>query len=113
MTATIALTAAEITDTRLDVISHAREVLERAVSEHGAWRGSASLFPVTAAMADLEGALRSWDSAAGGFERDEAVETIRFWSGRVIAIIKGVMGTEAAVYVNCGEGSSYEGDEAA
>ena len=95
------LTAAEITDARLDVIAHAREVLVRARSEHGAWRGSASLFRVTAAMAALQGALRSWDSAS---DRDEAVAMCAHWSGRVVAVIEDVMGAEAAAYVNCGEG---------
>ena len=97
-------TAAEITDARLDVISYAREVLERAVSEHSAWRGSASLFPVTAAMADLRYALRYWDLAVSGSEKDEAVRLARFWSGQVAAAFEEVMGPEAAAYVSGGEG---------
>ena len=49
---TMTVTAAEITDARLDVIAHAREVLERARSEHGAWTGGrVRLFRVHAAMA--------------------------------------------------------------
>ena len=100
---TIALTADEITDTRLDVISHAREVLERACSEHGAWRGSASLLRVTAAMAALRGTLRDWGSA-GEDGRDEAVRLAGHWSARVVAVIEDVMGTEAAAYVSGGEG---------
>ena len=103
MTATIALTATEITDARLDVIAHAREVLERACSEHGAWRGSASLLPVTSAMADLRHALRYWNVADAG-ARDEAVRTVGCGSARVTAVIEDVMGPEAAAYVSCGEG---------
>ena len=102
-TATITLTAAEITDSRLYVISHAREVLERACSEHNAWRGAASLLPVTAAMADLEGALRDWDSASSQEERDEAVRSADRWSSLVVAVIWDVMGSDAAAYVSCGE----------
>ena len=105
--ATITLTAAEITDSRLDVISHAREVLERARSEHGAWRGTASLLRVTAAMADLEGALRDWDSASSQEERDEAVTSADRWSSLVVAVIWDVMGAEAAMYVNCGEEGAW------
>jgi hypothetical protein len=85
MSATIALTAGEI--------SRAREVLERARSEHGAWRGSTSLLRVTAAMAVLQGAIRS---------QDKAMAT--HWSGRVIAVIEDVMGPEAAAYVSGEEG---------
>ena len=105
--ATIALTATEITDSRLDVISHAREVLERACSEHGAWRGSTSLLRVTAAMADLESALRDWDSASGQEERDEAVRSADRWSSLVVAVIWDVMGSEAAAYVSCGEEGTW------
>ena len=104
MSVTITLTASEITDARLDVISHAREVLERARVEHGAWRGDASLMRVTAAMGDLRYALRSWGSAIGERERNEAIRTAAFWSERVVAIIEDVMGPEAAAYVSCGEG---------
>ena len=97
---TATLTAAEITDARLDVIAHAREVLVRARSEHGAWRDSVSLFRVTAAMASLEGALRDWESGGG----DKAVRKCARWSSRVVAAFESVMGPEAAAYVNCGEG---------
>lgn len=96
-------TAAEITDARLDVVSHAREVLERARSEHGAWRGG-SLLRVTAAMAALEGALRSWDRAGSGDELDGAVRMAAHWSVRVVAVTGQVMGPEAAAYVSGGEG---------
>ena len=95
------MTLTEITDTRLDVISHAREVLERAVSEHDSWRGRRGrLFRVTAAIAALEGALRCWDRAD---ERDEAIRMCGHWAGRVVAVIEDVMGAEAAVYVESGE----------
>ena len=98
-------TAAEITDARLDVISRAREVLERAVSEHGAWTGGrVRLFRVRAAMAALRGALRSLDSARSGDEVDEAVRMAGHWSARVVAVIEDVMGPEAAAYVSGGEG---------
>ena len=98
------LTAAEITDARLDVIAHAREVLERARSEHGAWTGGrVRLFRVRAAMAALQGALRSWDSARLG-EVDEAVRMAAHCSAQVVAVIEAVMGPEAAAYVSCGEG---------
>ena len=106
-TATITLTATEITDTRLDVISHAREVLERACSEHGAWRGPASLLRVTNAMACLQAALRSWDRADSDTERDNAVRAVARWTAHVTAVIGDVMGAEAAAYVNCGEEGTW------
>jgi hypothetical protein len=98
-------TTAQITDARLDVISHAREVLERARSEHGAWRGG-SLLPVTAAMAALEGALREVDEAGSYGDVDEAVRFTSWWDSRVVAVIEDVMGPEAAAYVNGTEGES-------
>ena len=108
------LTAAEITDARLDVIAHAREVLERARSEHAAWTGGrVRLFRVRAAMAALRSALRTWDDAGSQDERDEAVAMAGHWAGRVVAVIEDVMGTEAAAYVNGMDESSNEGDEAA
>lgn len=100
---TMTATAAEITDARLDVISHAREVLERARSEHGAWRGSTSLLRVTAAMASLQGALRDWDSASGD-ERDEALRMAAWWSVRVVQVVEDVMGMDAAAFVSGTEG---------
>ena len=99
-----AMTAAEITDARLDVISRAREVLERAVSEHDAWRGRGSLFPVTAAMTDLRYALRYWDLAVSEDEKDAAVRNVGYWSGQVVAAFEEVMGPEAAAYVSGTEG---------
>lgn len=102
MTATIALTAAEITDARLDVISRAREVLVRARSEHGAWRGSASLLRVTAAMAALQGAVRCWETASRD-ELDAATRMVAHSTVQVIAVVEDVMGVEAATYV-AGEG---------
>ena len=104
--ATITLTAAEITDIRLDVISHAREVLERACSEHGAWRGAASLLRVTSAMAELRYAIRSWDTASGD-DMDEAVRMCGHWASQVIAEVKDVMGPEAAAYVSCGDEGTW------
>ena len=86
-------TEAEITDARLDTIARAREVLERAISEHGAWRGDESLFRVTAAMGALEGALRSWDW-----------DEIARWTEHVITVTGDVMGPEAAAYVSGTEG---------
>ena len=85
MSATITLTAPEI--------SRAREVLERARSEHSAWTGRASLLRVTAAMAALQGAIRSRDKTMAAH-----------WSARVTAVIEDVMGPEAAAFVSGEEG---------
>ena len=74
-------------------IGQAREVLERARSEHAAWTGTGSLFRVTAAMAALQGAIRSQDEAMA-----------RHWAARVAAVIEDVMGSEAAAYVSGTEG---------
>ena len=98
-------TAAEITDARLDVISRAREVLERAVSEHGAWRGGkVRLFPVRTAMTGLRSALRYWDLAVSGRQKDKAVRVAARRSALVVAVIEKFMGTEAAAYVSGTEG---------
>ena len=102
---TATVTAAEITDARLDVIARAREVLERSRSEHGAWTGGrVRLFRVRAAMAALRGALRSLDSASGEDAMDEAVRLAGQCAARVVAVIKDVMGPEAAAYVSGNEG---------
>ena len=103
-------TAAEITDRRLDVIGHARDVLERAVSECNAWRGP---YPrdVIAAMADLKGALRGVDTATCEEDKDATVRLCARRTVRLVAVVEDVMGREAAAYVAGGE--DEEGDEAA
>ncbi len=108
-----AATAAEITDIRLDVIAHAREVLGRARSECLAWRGPNPL-RVIAAMSALEGALRGVDTATCEEDKDTTVRLCAHWSVRVVAVVEDVMGREAAGYVSCGQDSSdEEGEEAA
>ena len=99
-------TAAEITDARLDVISHAREVLDRARSECKAFTGARTrLYRVTIAMAALEGELRHWDSVrCCEQEKDDAVRMCAHWSLRVVAIVEHDMCWEAAFYVSNGEG---------
>jgi hypothetical protein len=87
---------AELTDARLDAIIRAREVLTRACSEHAAARGSAKLSRVTAAMACLQDAIRTLDS-----------DMASHWSVRVIAVIRDVMGPEAATYVAGDEGELW------
>jgi hypothetical protein len=110
---TAAITEAEITDARLDAISYARDVLERARTEHGAWHSRTALHCVTAAMAALRGTLRSWDRADSGDGRDEAARMAAHWSARVVAVIEDVIGPEAAAYVRDGDDSSDEGEWAA
>ena len=102
--ATIALTAAEITDARLDVIAHARETLERARSECKAWHGDAlSIYHVTGPMAELVRALRGVDTARTENGKDETVRLCGHWTGQVIAVTEAWMGREAAEYVAGGE----------
>ena len=105
-----AITEAEITDRRLDVIAHAREVLERAVSECLAWRGPrhGGYLRVTAAMAALEGALRGVDTATCEEDKDHTVRLCAHWSVRVVAVVEDVMGREAACYVACGQDGSED-----
>lgn len=107
------VTEAEITDARLDVISHARDVLERARTEHASWHGHRRLHRVTAAMAALKGALRSWDTAGDDDGRDEAVRMAGHWSALVAAVAEDVMGPDAAAYISDGDDSSDEGEWAA
>ena len=81
------------TVTEAEPIARAREVLERARSEHNAWTGGrVRLLRVTAAMACLQDAIL----------RDKTMAA--HWSGRVVAVIEDVMGPEAATYVGGGEG---------
>ena len=104
-----ALTAAEITDARLDVIARARETLERARSECKSWHGDVlSIYYVTGPMTELVRVLHGVDTARTEGDKDETVRLCEYWTGRVVAVTKAWMGHEAAVYVASGDEGTEE-----
>ena len=88
------MTAATITDTRLDTITHAREVLDRARNQ-GIYQGSPRILT---AMTDLDRALKTGTGTGTA-------------TGILIAAIASIRGDDAAAYVN--DTSELEGEWAA
>ena len=97
------MTLTEITDTRLDTISHARDVLERAREECNAWRGRK--LRLVAALAVTEGALRGWENASSEKDRDAVVQRIGHATAQLVGVFGDVIGADAARYISEGEGA--------
>jgi hypothetical protein len=98
------LTAAEITDARLNVIAAARETLLRARSECGAWRGGQDKLRDTyIALLALEDALARIGSDKDEAAKDRTVELCAQWTRALVTAVRDDMGDEAATYVSSGE----------
>jgi len=100
------MTLTEITDTRLDTIGHARDVLERACEEYNAWRGPGHL-RLLGALAVVERELAAWDGASGK-DLDAAAQGTSDATARLVGVFGDVIGADAAAYI-----SDSEGQEAA
>lgn len=105
---TVTAAAAEITDSRIEVIGFARDVLERAKTE----AGSAPPNPVIWAMADLRGALRNWVASVGQEEKDVAVRLCGLRALQLLNVIGDVMGPESAAFAAGADSSDEEGSVA-
>jgi len=103
------VTAAEITDSRLDVIGYARDVLERAREE----TGDHPPVRVSLARDALKGALRSWEKAGSEKEKNEHVRMCGLLSLQFVRIIADVYGWDAAEFVSRGAEDNEEGDKEA
>ena len=106
------VSAAEITDTRTEVIAHAREVLERARSEVGTWNGDqANANRVITAMALLEDWLGVWaiTDRADQESVDKAVSDVGWETLRLVQAVEREFGDEAAAFV-AGDSSDEEGE---
>jgi len=93
------MTLAEIADARLDVISYARDVLERAREEAGHNPPARA----KSAWDDLSDALSAWEQAASGEERDEAVWMCAYQAPQLVRVIEDELGWDAAEYVSTGQ----------
>lgn len=99
------MTLTEIHDARLDVIGHARDVLERAAEECRWHRGPYDqIRGVISAMAALKEALRDAGDAVGEEEKDKTVSACGWETLHLLAVVENCMGPEAAEYVSRGEG---------